>query len=213
VPDEGVLEPHTTITDDFNRADNPDNLGANWTTDTGELNIVTNEVNAITGSAANLGRYSATALSTDDHYAQVTIVGNLAEFQGPVARKVNSGTLTWYEAVFETSGADSMRIRAVIAGTPTELSSVAIAGADSDVVRIEVNGSTLKQFQNGAQRGTDLTDTNITGNLMAGIVGYHSNVDLDNFEAADLPFIPPFGVVLGEVTERCLSVSPTLFRY
>jgi hypothetical protein len=58
-------------------------------------------------------------------------------------------------------------------------------------LKLEVNGSDLDLYGNdGTELKVSLTDTAITGNLYAGIVGSHSGSNRnqwDNFKAADLP--------------------------
>ena len=178
---DGERVPATTITDDFNRADGE--LGANWTDDNGDADILSNQWDVTTGEA--MSRYSGTSLSTDDHRAQADFADG-GQYEGPVIRKVASGTLTFYTSIIRVNKTD-LEIFKRIAGSYTELQSdVVDAQVVNDEIKIDADGSTIRHFFKGVQAGSDLTNSDVTGNLQVGLVALGTIAFADNFEAADL---------------------------
>jgi len=177
---DGWQKPATTITDNFNRANGE--LGANWTDDEGDADVVSNQYNPTTSQVVS--RYSGTSLSSDDHYTQIKVATYVSNVSGPIQRKTASGTLTYYAAVVIAT--TDLRSYKRIGGTITNLQTDSFTFVNGDIIKGEVNDSTLKKFQNGGQIGTNLTDTSITGNLQCGIVANRGDTFLDDFECADL---------------------------
>jgi hypothetical protein len=182
VPDEPPLEPTTTITDNFNRAD-ADALGSgsegwSWTEVTGDHDIVSNQV----GPGSGGGRARAESdLSSDDHYAQLTMVDGSLSGQG-------SGPTVRYAAAADTcylALSDGARIFKCESGSLTNLTSAIGDPANGSVLKREADGSSLELFDDGVSIIGPITDTSITGNVRTGF--YRDfNRTLDNFEAADL---------------------------
>lgn len=177
----GSLPHRTVVSDDFNRADGE--LGANWTDDAGDADIVTNRWDVTTTLC--ISRYSGTSLSTDDHYSQTKVITLGVNYQGAIGRKVASGTQTYYSALTQSSGI-ALQIYKFVAGAPTLLRDAAITFVSGDTMRLECDGSTLRQKQNGTQRGADVTDTAIVDNLQCGITGAATDNVEEDFEAGDL---------------------------
>jgi hypothetical protein len=87
------------------------------------------------------------------------------------------GNFNAYDVIARSAGTDS--VLTTFSGF-TDLS--------GGVVRVEILGSDIEVFYDGASRGTT-SDGSITGNTRAGICGRHTGVDRlewDNFEAADV---------------------------
>ena len=77
----------------------------------------------------------------------------------------------------------------------TNLAGTDITYVSGDLIKAEINGSTLKGYFKGVEKLSE-TDTTITGNLLTGIKGFKANMGWDNFEAGDLAaaaaVYPPF---------------------
>ena len=193
LPRELPLRPTTTITDDFNRAD-ADALGTSaegwsWTEVLFDFDIVSNRARLMSDTFAG-GHASAraeSALSSDDHYAEIDIpVGNTgsARRTGPVVRFAAAAN-SFYGFGNLDNGYELLR---VLANSRTVLGSSATVAAFPKRLRIAVDGSNLEGFIDGISDIT-VTDTNFTGQLHTGFWATAAAVDaiqFDNFEAADL---------------------------
>lgn len=178
---DGPLEPATTLTDNFNRAD-ADPLGSSsegwsWTEVSGDIDIVSNEAK---GLANGSGARAESDLSSDNHYAQQTavIVSNGA---GPAVRFA-SGADTQYFWLCDGSSPNRLFRRET--GSNTQIGGAGNA-TSGQVVKLSVSGSTLEMFIAGSSVGTQ-TDTVITGNTRCGM---HSELNdrIDDWSASDLP--------------------------
>lgn len=186
LPDEGFLEPDTTITESFNQADS-DTLGPDltWVEIDGDIDVVSNAAELQSGN--NAFARADTDLSSDDHYAQAVGV-NASSMDGSVAVgcRASTSATTYYR--LQENAADKLRLHKFESGTRTLIDATSITRADNDVIRLECNGSDLTGKLNGTTELT-ATDTSITGKLQGG-VGGSINVStkprLDDFEAADL---------------------------
>ena len=189
-----VIAGGTTITESFNKADS-DILGPDltWTELAGDIDVVSNQARSATLGGFVRAR-AETDLSSDDHYAQA-VVGASEETAlarpGVITRKDSSTTLTQYEfrAYFDN---DTVLIVRLVGGTATTIGGAwayTLTAGTTYTIKGSVDGSTLKLYMNGVQQGTDITDTQITGNLRCGLVGFKNTsgyVSWDNFEAGDL---------------------------
>jgi hypothetical protein len=190
----GWREPTTTVSDDFDRIDGE--LGANWTDDAGDADIVSNQWDVTTGEAVS--RYSGTSLSTDDHYAEAVFTDS-GHYLGPMVRKDASSTLTYYLAAVQGNKTDWQWYKRV-SGTYTLLQTVVITTQQpTDTLQGRVDGSTLSLLRNAIQEGSNLTDTSITGNLQVGLVAAGDTAFADDFLAEDLVGAP--------VTRRIIRVN------
>ena len=188
IPGAVALKPETTITESFNTADS-DTLGPDltWAEDSGDWDVLSNQAASPT-AGDNVAR-AVSSLSSDDHSTQFDWIqgpNTTAKFLGVGARKIASGTLTYYLGLWRYINNDSEVWRRVT-GAHTQL------GADLDSARAEptasikisANGSTIELFIDGVSEGTR-TDTNITGNLQTAMIAGDDNCIVDNFEAGDL---------------------------
>lgn len=187
---DGARPPSTTLTDNFNRADGE--LGANWTDDNGDADILTNMWDVTTSEAVS--RYSGTSLSGDDHYSKAAIINTPGNWTGPMARKVASGTLTYYAALKQTGAGGPVQLFKRVAGSYTQLgANITDSFVSGEVYEVRCDGSSIEFWKNGSQVAVR-TDTAITGNLQAGLVSNDTGMAIDDFEAADLG-APPAGFV------------------
>lgn len=177
-------------TDDFNRADSAD-LGANWNPGIGPMQILSNK--ATWGSAAGDGsdageNYSAISWP-DDQYGQVAISGQDTTGSGSgigiMLRYANSSN--YYRIVVSGDAANNVVVAKVVSGGFTQITTRTQAWTNGDILKVEVQGNTLKVFRNGVQLGA-----NITGDaaLATGGVGmfYSSSANTiraDDFEGGD----------------------------
>lgn len=126
-----------------------------------------------------------------DQYAQVTLVspdaaGGLGEGYGPAVRITSAASGTFYRLMGNGSG---YQLWKSITGSFTSVTSgTGTTFANGDVLRLEVQGTTLRMFKNGVQFGGDQTDASIaTGHAgMAYSSTESSTAGVDNFEGGDL---------------------------
>ena len=209
LPDEGYLEPTTTIGDTFVETSTDTNIedhiptgpnaGTGWALVQGSagdlvVRAAQDDVNRTGGVPASARMTDA--LSGDDHYAQVACTNQInggGRYTGVTAR-MSSSAATYYSGEIERQSevVNPYQIYKTVSGTRTSLgtSGATSDSANNNVLKLEVNGSSLVLYGvNGTQSKVSLTDTAITGNLYAGIVGSHSGANRNqwnNFEAADL---------------------------
>lgn len=154
------------------------------------------EVTSGTLSAVTLGSHAVARMDFDfgaaDHYAQTQ---RSADIGSPSStwvwavgcRKDSTGTLTYYYA--DTGSGGTWRTFKRVAGTFTGIgSNTTAANAVNDVLKLDVNGSSVQRFKNGASQNT-ATDTAITGNVRVVASMFASSATnkptQDNFEASD----------------------------
>lgn len=187
VPDETPLMPTTTVSDNFNRANESLDVG-NWTEVSQDWGVVSNTAQLVSGIGSGIARYN-TALSSDDHYSQALCsnISGSGIASNVIVRKDSSATLTFYRFYNLGGGSPTRDISKLIGGTPTTLASDASGSASTVTLKLQVDGSSLEAFYNGASILT-VTDSAITGNTYAGIGcgRVTSSTTIDDFEAADL---------------------------
>jgi hypothetical protein len=195
-----VLRGGTTITESFNQTDST-TIGPDltWTEISQNSQTVGNEW--VTGATATL--YEARAdsdLASDNHYAQgVTSLVSSADATdsmiGLIVRQRHQDTTRTHYGFRYRSGTSGERreLYRRVSGTLTSLvgPNVDAAYTTGDTLRIEINGSSLSGRIVGVGGTDSVTDTNITGNLRAGVIGQRGTASatipkLDNFEAGDL---------------------------
>jgi hypothetical protein len=178
LPGETPLEPQTTITDNFNRADagtlGSSSEGWSWAAVNGNMEIVGNEAHNISGVGGARQR-AESDLSSDDHYAQVVDVANAS---GCLAVRFSASADTAY--LFIT---DSGRIFKCETGSLTELAASSTPSPGS-VQKLQCNGSLITIYDDGVQM-TSVVDTAIVGHTRTGMYADNSS-HMDNFEASDL---------------------------
>lgn len=181
----GRLKHSTTITETFTGTDG-DPLGPNhtWTIQAGTWVKKDNKARKSTNDATVEMARADTALSSDDHYAQVVVTVGISRFHGPVCRVPSSIASTGY-LVAEFSVV--LYLRKQVAGVFTDIDSVAHTIINGGVYKVEADGSAIKGYADTVGL-LSATDTAITGNLYCGLVAYGAEAGgtMDNFEAADL---------------------------
>lgn len=190
----------TTITDNFNRADNPLSLGSSsegwsWTAVDGTWGISSN--NAIQSVISlNETARAESDLTTDAHYTQLTITRFASDnigVGGPCTR-FSASAKTFYTYLWRRSSTQYQLFKCV-ANTFTQLGTGGSTNADGDVIRLSSNSSNQHAgYRNGAVNMSAVTDSSITGNLRTGMVmnrvGVGTQPTYDNFVAADLGLMP-----------------------
>lgn len=176
-------------TDNFNRADaNP--IGGNWTTANNHnaMQIVSNTCQP-SSLLVDCGAYYNAITWPDDQYAQVKVTVNSTGTGvgiGLFCRQAAAAN-TCYRLVASHAASNNIELGKFVTGTFTGIWTRTQAFTDGDILRLEVQGTTLRAYFNGAQIGADTTDSSIaSGN--AGIA-YSSATSattlLDDWEGGD----------------------------
>lgn len=175
-------------TDNFNRADSPSGLGANWTTPAGNtaFPLVSNEANFGTNAASTFNSYYNAVSFPADQYSQAAVgtfrVTSASEGGGPSVR-ANSGTSNVYVVACNTSATLLVKF---VGGSATALGSAA-ASATGDVLKLAVSGTSLQAYKNGVSIVGPITDATLSSGS-AGLWGYGSSSSgaLDSWEGGNL---------------------------
>jgi hypothetical protein len=181
-----------TYSDDFNRT-NADTLGGNWTVwSDNDVRIRSNQANSDWYSSVF---YSASA-SADDQFSQITLKTNSAgaEVFLFVRASGNSETGNAYRLLLRNiAGTWSAFIGAMPNGGYTALTWVTASAtsfsptlAVDDVVRLEVEGTTLRFKKNGSTLDTVTNGTVSSGSPGFGMYGGTVEVNLDDWSGGDL---------------------------
>ncbi len=199
LPDEGKLPHATTITEDWDCADNISiNCDLTWdeTLDTDDdWRIVSNAIEDWTQVLDVSVNRAESNLSSDDHYAKFTTVaatavsGTQQSRHGPVARKDSTTTMTFYY-MFVRWGEENITLYTSITGTSTALDTQTFTPSIPDELEIRANASAIDGRVNGSIIVSD-TNMDITGNVRTGFYSHDigsqtTQAILDDFEAADL---------------------------
>lgn len=190
----GPLPHETTVTDDFNRADNTtvgnDSLGNAWVeVSGGNWKIASNALTFDTGGGDPLIR-NGTSLSSADHYTQADITTLVTSNDQVVWGRATSDFANGYGAdVHAANGA--ITIFKVVAGSGTVLATVGkTIGAATWTTKLTCNGSAMTLLVGATTLGPT-TDTSVTGNLRTGLSANGSvSAIYDNYVAADLGGAP-----------------------
>jgi hypothetical protein len=162
-------------TDNFNRADG--SLGSNWTDQEPGSAIASNEVTGSGGDGGfNHAYWNADAFD-DDQYAQI-VIKTTGTYIGPSVRC--SGLNKAY--LLQTTGSGSTLFK-----WDTGFTNLGSYGAVSanDVVKLEVTGTTLKVYINGAQNGSNATDSGLASGS-AGIYTAGTTARADDWEGGNV---------------------------
>ena len=189
LPKQTRLKHSTTISDDFNRADNTNiSTGApfSWTEVDGDSSIAGNAYSNGGGATFGVARADSD-LSSDDMYATAVLATIGASWTGGVEARFSSSAFTCYNAyAFNNPTTGPWATTKVSAGANTGIgSNTATTVTANDVIRLEVDGSTIRRYKNGGLQDT-ATDTTHTGYLRSGVGADNSAWRIDDFEAGDL---------------------------
>ena len=186
LPNEEPIDPSTTITDDFNRTDSGD-LGGNWTIHNAGFEIISNQ--AETTSSAEV-QYTASSLSSDDHFCQVTAVNHNSDDRYSCRARMIDNDDAYFVEFRPEAGTDLRRIRKEISTTQTTLCTSNAEWSAGAVFNMETDGSAMEAFEDSVSICT-ATDTDLTGQLQCGLKSNASGSQFDDFECSDLAAPPP----------------------
>lgn len=198
----------TSYSDNFNRA-NETPLAAPWgmlTRNTGGTSAINLSSNAIVPGSASVhhGQYTS-AMSSDDHYADLEITAlpqptSARNYWGPCARVYGTGTTDLVLYVFQATIDSSGVVRGRLARRNP---SFAVVNAIDNVTtfsaghkyRVHVDGSTITGYRDTGAGWVSFgsgTDTNIAAVLTAGLEGQlvSGTMIADNWAAADIAAPP-----------------------
>ena len=113
-------------------------------------------------TSASTGMVYDTGTFSDNQYAQakVSVSGTTAGTGVGVLVRSNSASIDFYGARVNKAVADNLVIMKRTSGAQTELASFTVTWVDGDVLRLDVNDTTLTVKQNGATIGST-TDSDI----------------------------------------------------
>ena len=188
LPDEGTLPHQTTVSDNFNRADESLDAGA-WVETAVNWSVVSNQAQMQVDNAAGIARYT-TALSSDNMTSDVDAISDSPALEGCIGSTTRMSTDAspnhdGYWGCIDPD-VDNIGLFKIVDGTRTSIGSFpAFIDSLPDTHRLSANGSTIENIVNGSTLQS-VTDTAITGNLYAGIGARRSFDTLDNFTASDI---------------------------
>ena len=170
-----------TLRDDFNRANGA--LGSNWSSSGGNAayTIISNTAASSSAQVEEGVWWNATTFA-NDHFAEVTITQTASNaFIGPAVRVSSGGNYYGFYADNATR-----YLISVVGGTWTQLATLGTGFSNGDVVRLEVEGTTLRAYVNSTL-WTSVTNSSLSSGS-AGLTSWANNTDgrVDDFTAADL---------------------------
>lgn len=185
----------TTFFDDFNRSNG--SPGANWVDSSGLWTIASQQLTPGTAGGTIIIR-AATAMSTSDNSAQVTIAATGAVSHGVWCR----GDSTFTQGYLWRNNGTSWDLFSVVGGSFTNIGTYSAAAVTGDVAKIQAVGSTIKGLVNGVVRVT-ATNTAVTSGTGVGLRAESSSLlKFDDFTGAD--------VTSGATGDAALAATATL---
>lgn len=183
---DGSDPPETTISDNFNRANEALDTGGVWVeVSPTDWTVTSNQVVYGSATATALARH-ATALSSDDHKASVSVTAIGASGLVGAAARSSTDAAPNHDTYIVGLGATSVIFRKIVNGSATDLdTSKSVTPSVPDTIEIECNNSTMISRFNGVQQH-NFTDTSLTGNLYCGLYMRRTTDALDDFNAQDL---------------------------
>ena len=211
LPSETPVRPETTVTDNFNRANENLEASANWSLINGDINtpsleVFSNECRPDTTVAASSWGHYQTPLSGSDHYAEHVVRAVTAPSASRswctsccrMSANVN-GSINGvdYSATIDSGGTKRGRLGKYTGTAVSPLYTTLVDEVETinvgDRVRTETDGSNATGFINdvetaletaiGTPAPTATSDVGIGARITDGSIG---DVALDDFEAADL---------------------------
>jgi len=178
------------VSDDFNRPDGP--VGAGWQDFAEEAMAVSSNELVDPSGVSFAGGYWRTTSFTADHYSQAQIPpDNGADVQAVLVRASGDSTTNrqYYQVYWDSSGKLQAGFFADNATYPGGFyrdigSPVTHAKNAGDVLRLEIDGSTLSVYVNGA-----LQSSNADAELTSGSPGIlvHGSAKFENWQGGNLP--------------------------
>lgn len=178
----------SSVTDDFNRANEDLEDSPNWSLvsggTAGTIGVVSNQAS---GSGSSLGAYTFDAFSPSsaDYWAEMVVV-NPQNTTGyfPCVRLVDTSNLIGTR--IRAGGAVNLLKR--VGGSNTILASSVGTVVDGDVLRVEAEGNVARVFINGVQAGSDASlggDLSAAGSAGLRISSTTSGAFADDFSAGE----------------------------
>jgi len=177
----------TLASDDANRADGA--IGANWATvgASGGFAIKTNQF--ANGATLNVASYYTAVASPNDQWSQATVKAMSSLNWIGVAVRHSAAAATYYAGGANNGDFSNAnrRIWKDVAGARTSLATEAIDVAVNDVLRLEVQGTTLVLFVNGVQRLSVVDAAIATGSfaIVGRATGGTDQIQLDDWSGGD----------------------------
>lgn len=171
--------------DSFTRA-NETPLASPWVKQVGSnLNLVSNAVQS--AAAGNTLWYYSGATSSADHYSQAQASLVPSRDWAPACRIAGAGHASVAEGYILSPFGSAGSIDKFVNGSFSNIASnVLVSPADGQVLRLEVEGTTLRPYQDGVARNT-ATDTSLTVNGNGpGLFVYEPGGAIDNWSGANL---------------------------
>ena len=165
---------------------------AGWTAQDNGCQIHSNGAQSITGVAYSFNYWSGDTFNSD-HLSFCTMLGVFTG--GPCVRM--AGTNNCYMYDIDDAGTTYLFKR--VGGSYTNISpgglTLYIGG---EIAKIIANGTTLQVFKNGAQEGSDVTDSSLSGGA-AGVMCFNGGVVtvLDDWQGDNLTAAVPLFTTLG----------------
>lgn len=183
-----TFTPQVAVSDDFNRA-NSTNLGSNWTEDSGDWEISSNQLlQGTAGGSYRKVRWVGTGLASANHYSEADIItGSTALGMGVSTRLTASSTNTYYGYIFFAGDASYLvEITAGVEGILDTGSAVSNSTTYSNC-RLTSNGSAHSANRNGGAEDVGATDATLSTSSVGCCAWGGNGADrLDNWDAADL---------------------------
>lgn len=172
-----------SASDNFDRANGE--IGANWTEDNGDIDIVSNQAAAQTASEYNNMRYTATAMDGNDHYVQVNHVAVDGKHRSGITARQASDGWDFYQGMFyEADNESGYRLYKYVDGVDTQLDSAA-SGNGTKTGKLTVDGASQSYEIDSVEVCSD-TDTDVTTGTYCGLFTWNNVAIWDDWSAADL---------------------------
>lgn len=193
----------TSFSDDFNRSDSTD-LGAGWVEVSGDWSIVSNQLSPGAAGGTIILR-AATAMATNDNFAQITITATTTASQGVWCR-ANSNISQGY--LWRNNGS-TWDLFSVVGGSFTNIGTYSAAAVPGDVAKIQAVGSTITGYVNGVSR-VSVTNTAVTTGTAVGVRSDSASaVRYDDFSAGDVTFGATLGIASSAETAQPFAGTKT----
>lgn len=187
------------VSDDFNRANGP--LGANWTvravgTDAG-IDIVSNQAKASAGSGEALAWFSGAGWTGGaDQYSEAVIIALESGKDMAIACRASGLSVAVANvylfdinpngAAVALGGTIQCSFYKQVLGAFTQIGSdFGIVINANDLLRLEVQGTSLRAYKNGSQVSTTQTDSSIASGNPGLYIGSGTGSIWDDFAAGD----------------------------
>lgn len=176
----------SAASDDFNRA-NETPLASPWSQagTTGPTVNLTSNVIVASANGDQFWKYAGAAV-TASQYSQTTKPTGTDPDEGPACRITGTDVTGYFAEMAGGAG-----ILKHVAASASVVQAYTYTVADGDTIRLEVEGSTLRMYQNGVVKSPAGTDTSIAGPGDVGVFFFESGTQQDNWSGGDLVAVTP----------------------